>query len=223
MVRRFDRANLVMKTRWRIGELKGGPNMRLWLGRFRGTMAPVEDTADMCDLSQILQGATAAIGEEYFLLPIHGADPAYRERVYCYELYHQMRLRWPRGSPYRLNGEVDKRAHPYFQKDHGHEPKPDLLIHVPGREDNYAVIEVKSVRADPGGILKDLETLALFYGDFGYQRAIYLIYGSDPADLIGDVRKCAARVRRSASIELWLHPKPGVPAALSDTLTRLSR
>ena len=40
----------------------------------------------MEQLTQILQDATAAIGQEYFLLPIHGADPVYRERVYCYEI-----------------------------------------------------------------------------------------------------------------------------------------
>ena len=48
----------------------------------------------MEQLTDILRQATAAIGRDYFLLPIHGAAPVYRERVYCYELYHQMRLRW---------------------------------------------------------------------------------------------------------------------------------
>jgi hypothetical protein len=62
----------------------------------------------MEQLTEILRQATAAISNDYFLLPIRGADPVYRERVYCYELYHQMRLRWPQGSPCRLNGEVDK-------------------------------------------------------------------------------------------------------------------
>ena len=84
----------------------------------------------MEQLTQILRDATAAIGKEYFLLPIHGADPVYRERVYCYELYHQMRLRWPDGCVYRLNGEVDKMGHPYFQD--AAAPKPDLLVHQPG-------------------------------------------------------------------------------------------
>jgi hypothetical protein len=52
----------------------------------------------MEQFTQILQDATAAIGDEYFLLPIEGADPVNRERVYCYELYHQMRLLWPKDS-----------------------------------------------------------------------------------------------------------------------------
>ena len=78
----------------------------------------------MQELTQILGDATAAIASEFFLLPIHGGNSVYRERVYCYELYHQMRRLWPPDCPYRLNGEVDKRAHPYFQD--GEQPKPDL-------------------------------------------------------------------------------------------------
>ena len=56
----------------------------------------------------ILREATARVAPDYFLLPVHGAPSVYRERVYCYELYHQMRLLWPGDCPYRLNGEVDK-------------------------------------------------------------------------------------------------------------------
>src|SRR6266568_1457380 len=103
----------------------------------------------MDELSDLLGTATAAVAPEYFRLPIHGADPVYRERVYCYELYHQMRLRWPPGSPYRLNGEVDKRSHPYFAD--GGSPKPDLLVHEPGTGRNHAVFEVKSINGSADG------------------------------------------------------------------------
>ena len=115
----------------------------------------------MEQLTQILLEATAAIAPEYFLLPIHGGDPVYRERVYCYELYHQMRRLWPQDCPYRLNGEVDKRAHPYFEV--GGQPKPDLLVHQPGTGENHAVVEVKSSGAVARNIEKDLERL-LFSG-----------------------------------------------------------
>jgi hypothetical protein len=73
-------------------------------------------------------------------------------------------------------------------------PKPDLLVHQPGSgEYNHAVIEVKSVAGED--IQKDLETLSLFRNDFGYQRAIYLIYGPD-----GRV----ARVRPSPTVfRIW--------------------
>lgn len=166
----------------------------------------------MEQLTQILQDATAAIGAEYFLLPIHGAGPVYRERVYCYELYHQMRLRWPPDCVYRLNGEVDKMGHPYFQD--GGEPKPDLLVHEPGHGNNYAIIEVKSCHAAADGIRKDLHTLSRFRNEMGYRRAVYLIYGADHGGMLGKVQECAVRVPHIAPIELWLHAAPTAPAAL---------
>ena len=57
----------------------------------------------MKQLTRILEEATASIASAYFRLPIDGGGPVYRERVYCYELYHQMRLRWPRRGPFMLN------------------------------------------------------------------------------------------------------------------------
>ena len=66
--------------------------------------------------TEILIAATASLEEEYFRLPIDDGDPVYRERVYCYELYHRMRERWPYPCEYFLSGEVDKGGHPYFQE-----------------------------------------------------------------------------------------------------------
>ena len=42
----------------------------------------------MKELTEIIEGATAGVGSGYFHLKIDGEDPIYRERVYCYELYH---------------------------------------------------------------------------------------------------------------------------------------
>ena len=168
----------------------------------------------MQQLTYILLEATAAIGHEYFLLPIHGDAPVYRERVYCYELYHQMRLLWPHDSPYRLNGEVDKKAHPHFQKLNAGEPKPDFLVHQPGGDQyNHAVIEVKSVTGQD--IPKDLETLSLFRNALGYERVIFLIYGNEAHDTLARVQRYAANVKHLAPIEVWLHRAPTAPAALS--------
>lgn len=172
----------------------------------------------MEQLTEILRQATAAIDRDYFVLPIHGNDAVYRERVYCYELYHQMRLRWPGDSSYRLNGEVDKSAHPYFQGLDAGNPKPDLLVHQPGTgRYNHAVIEVKSVVGQD--IQKDLETLSLFRNQLRYERAIFLIYGAILDDaLTRRVQRCAANVVQLAPIEVWLHAEPAAPAVLSHTL-----
>ncbi len=164
----------------------------------------------MEELTQILRDATAAIGAEYFLLPIHGAGAVYRERVYCYELYHQMRLRWPADCVYRLNGEVDKIGHPYFQD--GAAPKPDLLVHQPGHRNNYAIIEVKSSPAAADGIRKDLHTLSVFKNACGYQRAIYLLYGAGPDDILARVQELGVDVPHLAPIELWVHATPAAQA-----------
>ena len=162
--------------------------------------------------SGILREATARIAPEYFLLAVHGGSSVYRERVYCYELYHQIRLLWPGNSPYRLNGEIDKRAHPYFRE--GGEPKPDLLVHEPGSGNNYCVVEVKSCRGSKAGIEKDMETLRRFTTEIGYSRAVYLIYGERAAELMTVIKQAVAI---QTPVEVWLHPAPGQPAHFSTT------
>ena len=63
----------------------------------------------MRELNTILSKATANVGGMYFHLNIDGGDaPIFRERAYCYELYHQMRLLWPKMTEYFLNGEFNK-------------------------------------------------------------------------------------------------------------------
>jgi len=63
---------------------------------------------DVQSFRAALADATAAIADEYFLLPVADGDgrPAlskYRERVYAYELYHRLRCNWTR-RPFTLGG-----------------------------------------------------------------------------------------------------------------------
>jgi hypothetical protein len=69
----------------------------------------------MEDLDQIIANATAKVTNSYFLLPVAGAGEVYRERVYAYELYHQMRVIWS-SEQFVLNGEINKQGHPKFPK-----------------------------------------------------------------------------------------------------------
>jgi hypothetical protein len=90
-----------------------------------------------------LARASARIDGEYFQLPVADADSVYRERVYCYELYHQLRSLW-NGFPFSLGGEVDKMKHPFFENGPCATAKPDLLVHRPGDMNrNLACVEVK--------------------------------------------------------------------------------
>lgn len=149
----------------------------------------------MNELDEILSTATTNIPREYFRLPIDGGGPIYRERVYCYELYHQMRCLWPKDCRFRLNGEVDTAAH--LSRLGASYAKPDLLIHGPGHmSENHTIIEVKSVMADLAGVRKDLRTLSLFRTRVGYERAIYLIYGALFRSRSLDDRASGQRVKK---------------------------
>lgn len=168
----------------------------------------------MEEFSDLLASATAHIEPGFFRLSIHGGPAVYRERVYCYELYHQMRRRWPKESAFTLNGEVDKIAHPILSQLGAAGYKPDLLVHQPGyMGGNHAVIEVKSALAAYRSVKKDLNTLVLFRRNVGYARAIYLIYGEEAEDDLAD--RIAAKAEMYApdvSIELWFHTAALEPA-----------
>ena len=170
----------------------------------------------MDQLDDIVRSATAAIGHQYFQLPVAGRDPVLYERVYCYELYHQMRSRWPETTLF-LTGEIPKHGHEIIMANIENAVVPDFLIHEPGNMgNNHAIIEVKSSQATAFGIRKDLATLDQFCAQVGYQRAIYLFYGGGiDLDL---VRKLAAERPVQTYIEIWVHSEPGAAADLIEVV-----
>jgi hypothetical protein len=175
----------------------------------------------MNELSEVLQVATASVDGAYFRLNIDGGDPVFRERVYCYELYHQMRMKWPDECMFVLNGEVDKSAHPILRGIGAANAKPDLLVHTPGAmAGNYAIIEVKhSIAA--AGVRKDLKTLDLFVRKVRYQRAIYIIYGVNAnAAGLAEIEKIASEFAELVPIEVWLHSEINCPATHVATICR---
>ena len=160
----------------------------------------------MDELDQILAEATKVIEERYFRLPIDGGDPVYRERVYCYELYHQMRSRWPEGCLFTLNGEVDKKAHPILCGLGAALSIPDFLVHVPGdMAGNHAIIEVKSNRPSAADIRSDLEKLANFQRRVRYQRGIYLVFGERAESDVDRIEHEAQKLGLQGNAEIWLH------------------
>lgn len=182
---------------------------------------PVDRAQEAGALSATISAATAAIEHGYFYLYIDGGAPIYRERVYCYELYHHMRRLWPADYPYSLNGEVDKRAHPILRKLEAEFHTPDFLVHTPGSmAGNSTIIEVKHALAQAEGIRKDIRTLDLFVSTVGYRRAIYLMYGDEANErLVERVTRIAHELNARSPIEVWLHAKVGLPAILADTIT----
>ncbi|GAA2375223.1 hypothetical protein [Dactylosporangium salmoneum] len=138
----------------------------------------------------LLDKAARRVDDPWFLLPVAAEDTKapvrrYRERVYCYELYHQIRvLATGKGSvaadtqTYVLSGEIDKAGLNAVIDGGLH--KPDLVWHVPGvSEHNAVVVEVKAadnLQAEP--LRKDLRTLRAFLdAERGYAHAAFLVYG----------------------------------------------
>jgi len=127
---------------------------------------------------EILQWATKSMHQYYFRIAMSNLRGHYfRERVYCYELYHQLRLSL-QCFTYTLQGEMDKNGHPIIHREIG-AVKPDFILHEPGTmKKNLVVMEVKPLNnTNRPQLKKDLDTLTRFL-DLGYYRAIHLIYGS---------------------------------------------
>lgn len=153
-----------------------------------------------------LEQATRAIGPDYFVLPIARATkPKRRERVYCYELYHQLRLAI-NGSALTLTGEPDKRGHPDFPG-----INPDFILHIPGNHDeNDTVIEVEcdlTVRH----LIKDLSNLRVMR-DRGYKRLVLLLFANQSVPW-EKLRRASAEANVCINeIEIMLHREAGEPA-----------
>lgn len=138
-----------------------------------------------------LENSGERIDQHYFQLPVAGKEePVFRERVYCYELYHQLRTTLGDGFPYKLDGEVDKNGHPIIRPTLG--PwKPDFIVHIPGNmKRNLVVIEVKpiTVKDDMSELKRTLEKLQGFLNEAKYYRAIMLVYGDGKHNLPESIR-----------------------------------
>lgn len=159
--------------------------------------------------------ATALIPPDYFNLQVATTEATiYRERVYCYELYHQLRRVLPIDFPFTLQGEIDKRNHPIISKVCG-AIKPDFLVHTPGNMENsnLVVAEVKSVR-NVRKLRKDFKTLRCMTSlENGYFRGISILFGQNNDDAYDKAvrlykKHCADATER---IHLFFHKFPNNP------------
>ncbi len=133
----------------------------------------------------LIKAALQEIESGYFnLATTYEPSGIVRERVFCYELYHQIRLLMTDDIPISLNGEIDKRGHVDFKKEH--RKNPDFVFHIPGTHlGNTIVVEVKG-RLDYAKekILGDFETLFTFVNNYGYQAGIFILYNHSCAELL---------------------------------------
>ena len=143
---------------------------------------PVE-RADMCKMCNtivrqsvdLIKNALSQVGSDYFKLKTT-FEPSgiVRERVFCYELYHQLRNRMTTILDLTLNGEIDKRGHIDFApKD---QKNPDFVFHIPGtHEGNTLVIEVKG-KLKSDAIENDLNKIITFIERYDYKAGVFVLY-----------------------------------------------
>ena len=123
---------------------------------------------------KLIRDAMMQVKRNYIILKVAGGSSEHRERVYCYELYHQMRCLQTQCNlqdEFTINGEIDKKGHPTIP----HNFNPDFVMHEPGNDDkNGCVIEVK-IRSKHGsalntrGVYKDLNTITCMLHCYEYQ------------------------------------------------------
>ncbi len=161
--------------------------------------------------------ATERIQPKYFILPVaYEEEFVYRERAYCYELYHQIRNILPEDYPYLLSGEVNKAGHPLIAG-HCGSIIPDFLVHNAGKmgtDDNLAIVEVKTIQGanfhrEHEGLLKDFDTINCMTNiPMGYYRGIILIFGSNNHERKEEICKIFSERCNPKKVLLLFHNNP---------------
>lgn len=160
----------------------------------------------MDELQPIID-AMEAIAPEYFEVKRAGLTPKKRERVYCYELYHQMRL-INDFADFTIHGEIDKRGDSSFNNSN-----PDFVIHHPGhkgKNDNFITIEVK-VDDRQDLMLEDLKQLSYMVLDHGYQYGVFILVGRSMDWFIQHRKKAILEneyQRNANNLYIICHEKP---------------
>lgn len=125
--------------------------------------------------AEIIEKALNNVGPGYYkIITSYSNSGIVRERVFCYEFYHQMRLVMGENPSLSLCGEIDKRGHYHFQP--RDRKNPDFILHNAGTfEGNELVIEVKGeMKKEP--IKKDFETLSTFIERYNYKIGFFILY-----------------------------------------------
>ena len=138
------------------------------------------------EIIEKIKKAAEKVTENYLkLTTTYEPSGIVRERVFCYELYHQLRLILGNSNMLTLNGEIDKRGHQDFKTED--RKNPDFVFHIPGQhKGNTIVFEVKG-NLITDGIIKDFETIHTFVSSYQYQAGVFLLYNYTLSDLLKEL------------------------------------
>lgn len=141
------------------------------------------------DFLELLKKAIKKVAVSY--QSIHTADLCSekyfefaRERVYCYELYHQLRLIIDE-KLYDINGEIDKRGHKLITEGFN----PDILIHKQGNMDNNELVLEVKINWDNDGVEKDFNNLNKMTTEYKYKFGAFLFVGGSLSEITQKILK----------------------------------
>lgn len=131
----------------------------------------------------LIKNALRQVGPDYFnLTTTYEPSGIVRERVFCYELYHQLRNSVTIYNDLTLSGEIDKRGHIDFAPED--QKNPDFVFHIPGtHKGNAMVIEVKGKMNPCDDIEKDFNTIITFIEKYSYVMGIFVLYNHSISEL----------------------------------------
>lgn len=172
----------------------------------------------MNNFNDILMIAIENIPEDYFETKICQTNEGvstklvYRERIYCYELYHQIRTLWQyqHGVKFsvKLDAEFDKSGSGVFSDTSFPRMKPDFLIHSPGEtKGNFIAMEVKPSSARKSEIKKDIDKLIELTTVHKFKFGIFLVYGKD-AVIKGGIAREYVPSESNSKIIIFTHNEP---------------
>ena len=154
---------------------------------------------------------------EYFQAKTVDNIIQYNERVFCYELYHQLRL-LDRGSlpNYSINGEIPKQLQFPSIGDYGiytnikydftdidkHRITPDIVIHESqeNKDGQHLIIEVKNSKNKVTTIDWDLYKLLVYVDKLNFKKGVYIQVNRPIDDLFEDIKN---RLIQSEKIGLF--------------------
>ena len=163
------------------------------------------------DYLKLIYDAMGKVGQQYCRIASADNDEEiFRERVYCYELYHQMRTLQKANettpvygksvqSPLIvINGEIDKSGHRVISQNFN----PDFVIHLQGSMDkNICVVEVKN-NFSKSGIAKDFGTITCMMNCYRYGYGLFVFVGDEVGKVKETIRNIFDNARRNKCVKL---------------------
>ena len=110
--------------------------------------------------------------------PVRVGGFRWHERPFAYEIYHQLRCIWDRrklDAYCVIHAEVLKR----YQEIRHIRKMPDILLHGPDSEDNFAIVEIKLASNKNKSLKKDLDKLVLFQRVLRYETLVEVLIGTN--------------------------------------------